>query len=545
MTTAAPVLTPLQAVRIGAMRAAARNRGHDRYIDDPVGFVGDRLDEHLWSKQREVAEAVRDHRHVAVRSAHDTGKSHIASRLAVWWIESHPPGSAFVVTSAPSFPQVRAILWREINRAHKKGNLQGETNQTEWWLDKEIVAYGRKPADYDEDAFQGIHARYVLVILDEANGIPKTLWTAAETITTNENCRIVGIGNPDDPLTEFKRVCEPGTAWHVIHIDGLDSPNFTDELEHDLEAGKIVPMRFDPKHPRTEHERMEDQVELLRDVLLSPTWVEERRKDWGEDSPVFQSKVRGNFPLVPEGAVYKELALSQQWFGPEPKYHRYVGGLDFGGQNDQAHKTAAVVAGVAVDDSLSEMPRVSKGTTKGILVRKYHFEHSGPRVHDQLIEWMHAVEQRINRRVEWKCDKSQSGFISMAVREGFVIEAADGGPGSVMLGIGLQRRRMEIGSSFFMEDLTRIPVFLAGPKVEDVGKQMAAKSWYERMQNYVWELQPDETKAVKGVPLKRNDDTADADRYMHEAVDAFPMYVGPTLGTRDIITGKKLPTRAV
>ena len=517
MTTAAPVLTPLAAVRIGARRAASRVQGYSRYVDDPVGFVRDVLHEHLWSKQREIAESVRDNRHTAVRSAHDTGKSFVASRLAAWWLSVHAPGDAFVVTTAPTFAQVRVILWREIIKAHKKGNLPGRTNQTEWHINDEIVAYGRKPADYDEDAFQGIHARFVLVILDEANGIPKSLWDAVETITTNEACRVLAIGNPDSPLSQFKKVCEPGSNWNVIHVDGLESPNFTDE----------------------------EVPDTLRELLLSPTWVEERRDDWGEGSPLFESKVRGNFPKVPEGAVYRELALSQQWFGKEPKYHRYVGGLDFGGQNEQAHKTAAVVAGIAMDDSLTDMPRVSKGTTKGILVRKYHFEHSGPRVHDQLIEWMHAVEQQISRRVEWQCDKSQSGFISMAKREGFVIEAADGGPGSVMLGIGLQRRRMEIGSSFFMEDLTRIPVFLAGPKVEaeDVGKQMSAKSWYERMQNYVWELQPDETKAVKGHPLKRNDDTPDADRYMHEAVDAFPIDTGPVVRNRTL-SGQPRATKA-
>jgi hypothetical protein len=32
------------------------------------------------------------------------------SRLALWWIEVHPPGEAFVLTTAPTTPQVEAIL---------------------------------------------------------------------------------------------------------------------------------------------------------------------------------------------------------------------------------------------------------------------------------------------------------------------------------------------------------------------------------------------------------------------------------------------------
>jgi hypothetical protein len=478
-----------------ALRVASRKRGHSQYLNDPVGFVREVLGEELWSKQREIAESVRDYRHVAVRSAHDTGKSFVASRLAAWWLSVHEPGDAFVVTTAPTFAQVRVILWREIIRAHKRGNLLGRTNQTEWLIDEEIVAYGRKPADYDEDAFQGIHARYVLVILDEANGVPPGLWTAVETITTNEGCRILAIGNPDSPLSQFKQVCDPGSGWQVIHVDGLQSPNFTGE----------------------------DVPDSLRALLLSPEWVEERRIAWGEDSALFESKVRGNFPKVPEGAVYKELSPSQQWFGPEPAYMRYVGGLDFGGQNEQDHKTAGVVAGIAKDDSI-DLAKVAGSGSTGVLVRKYHFEHSGPLVHDQLESWMRAVELKIGRRVEWKADKSQSGWISMARSKGFIVEPSDGSGGSVALGIGLQRRRMQVGSSFFLPELTLPPRFLSG---DEVGQEMTGRSWYERMQNYVWELQPDETKQVKGNPLKRNDDTCDADRYMHEAVDAFPTYTGP------------------
>ena len=499
-----------KAAFVGMQRVRGRTRKYDQYQSDPVGFVRDVLHEHPWSKQREIAEAVRDHRHVAVRSAHDTGKSFIASRLAAWWLSVHPPGEAFVVTTAPTFQQVRAILWREINRAHRKGKLAGTMNQTEWWIDGEIVAFGRKPADYDEDAFQGIHARYVLVILDEAGGIPANLWTAAETITTNEGCRVLAIGNPDSPLTEFKRKFD-GTTWHAIHVDGLESPNFTDE----------------------------DVPQEVADVLLSPVWVAERREEWGEDSNLWQSKVRGNFPLVPVGQVYKELSPSQQWFGPLPKFTRYVGGLDFGGADEQAHKTAGVVAGIAADDSIS-LARVAVGGSRGVLVRTHHFEHEGPLVHDQLLDWMRDVEREIGRRVEWKADKSQSGWISMAKRHGFVVGPSDGTAGSVDLGIGLQRRRMQVGSSFFAEELTHAPRFLSG---DDAGNAMASVSWYQRMQAYRWKQQPDEDKAVPGVPIKRDDDTCDADRYMHEAVDGFPIDTGPVVHRRTL-GGKRRARKA-
>jgi hypothetical protein len=152
----------------------------------------------------------------------------------------------------------------------------------------EIIGFGRKPADYIDieqakAAFQGIHARYVLVIIDEAAGIPQWLWDAVESLITNENARILAIGNPDDPTSQFAKVCSPGSGWNVIRIDYLDTPNFTDEK---------VP-------------------EYLNDLLTSHTWVEERRKRWGEGSPLWESRVRGRFPQRSTDVLIQPSWISQ------------------------------------------------------------------------------------------------------------------------------------------------------------------------------------------------------------------------------------------
>jgi len=251
------------------------------WMGDPRGWVNEKLGEHLWSRQVEIMEAVRDNRHVAVPSCHESGKSFTAARAVAWWLDAHPPGTAFAVTTAPTGAQVRAILWREINRAHAKGQLFGRTNQTEWWLGKEMVAFGRKPSEYNTEAFQGIHAQYVLVVIDEANGVPRPLWDAAETLVANESGRVLAIGNPDDPSSYFAEVSKPGSGWKVMHISAFDTPAFTGE----------------PCPP-----------DVLAQ-LIGPTWVEERRERWGETSPLYISKVLGKFPpyatdsVVPWGWV--------------------------------------------------------------------------------------------------------------------------------------------------------------------------------------------------------------------------------------------------
>jgi hypothetical protein len=260
------------------LAAAARRRRmqlravQPDYSRDPVGWIEQRLGERLWSLQREIARAVVEHRRVAVPSAHAIGKSFLAARLAAWWLDTRAPGEAFVVTTAPTGAQVKAVLWREINRAHRKARLRGYTNQTEWWIDGEMVAFGRKPADYDPEAFQGIHARAVLVLMDEGGGIPQAIYQAAASLAANEHSRQMVIGNPDDPLSHFATVCRPGSGWHTIHVDGLASPNFTDE-KHDLPPD-------------------------LLDLLIGPTYVAETLADGGgsEDAPLYVSKVRGQFP---------------------------------------------------------------------------------------------------------------------------------------------------------------------------------------------------------------------------------------------------------
>ena len=244
---------------------------------EPAAYITAKLRDQLWSKQAEIAQAVAHHRHVAVQSAHDTGKSFLAARLMAWWIACHEPGAAFVVSTAPTFVQVRAILWRELRKAHARAGLPGKVNETEWKINGELVAFGRKPADYDPSAFQGIHAEYVLVLIDEACGVPKEIFDAAESLATSEGCRILAIGNPDDPQSHFASMCKPGSGWHVIRVDGLESPNFTVE-------GRALP-------------------ESIRRCLLSPLWVEERRQAWGEDDPRFASKVRGVFPEDQAGGV--------------------------------------------------------------------------------------------------------------------------------------------------------------------------------------------------------------------------------------------------
>jgi hypothetical protein len=234
----------------------------------------------------------------------------LAARLVAWWIATSAVGEAFAVTSAPTASQVRAILWREIGRAHSAGTLPGRVNQTEWWLPtgkrEEIVAYGRKPADMDPAAFQGIHARRVLMLFDEACGIPEPLWPAADSCISNEASRMLVIGNPDDPTAHFANVCKPGSGWYVLRISAFDTPNFTDEPVPDL----------------------------LRELLVSPGWVAEKQREWGDTNPLYIAKVLAEFPdLSADGLIPLVWVRQAQDRELEPGEPHELG-VDVGGGSD-------------------------------------------------------------------------------------------------------------------------------------------------------------------------------------------------------------------
>lgn len=228
-----------------------------------------------WSMQRQIAASVEVNKRTAVRAGHAVGKSFTAAGLAGWWVDTKP--DSMVITTAPTYDQVHGILWEEIRALHGRLQLPGRALATdEWKLGGRQVGIGRKPpdsakgSDFDPATFQGYHRPGgVLVILDEASGVPEWLWNAVETVTTTDNCRILAIGNPDNPGSHFARVCQPGhPGWAQFKISVFDSPNFTSEE---------VPAQVSA-------------------ALVSRQWEADRRAEWGDTDYKYISKVLAEFP---------------------------------------------------------------------------------------------------------------------------------------------------------------------------------------------------------------------------------------------------------
>lgn len=225
--------------------------------------------EHLWSKPRQIANSVARHQLTAVPAGHSVSKTWLAGRLVCWFKACFRPST--VITTAPSDNQVRNQLWREIAAAYNGAliPLGGKLTGLQWDMrlpademarlspeDRQAFAkdfaigFSTSPDQATEHAtkMQGWHNRWLLVVLDEACGILPQIWrTIMEGLVINSRCKVLAIGNPTDPESEFARACrlrgklnhlesssEPylsDQGWHVIPVSVLDTPNYMEDRE--------------------------------------------------------------------------------------------------------------------------------------------------------------------------------------------------------------------------------------------------------------------------------------------------------------------------
>jgi len=270
------ILEQLSQEELAVLLGQVANEGeYSRFKNDPVKFVNDVLSESMWSKQAQILESLRDNRRTAVPACHAPGKSHIAARAIAWWVTVHAPDKVRVVTTATTFRQVKSILWPHIRSIVTKHNLPGEVLTTEWKIGSTIVADGFSPADHNEAAVQGIHSENLLIVVDEAGGISNTIGQALEALMTGGHTRLLLLGNPptDKMGSWFERCCR-SDLYNTIPISAYDTPNFTGE--------KIGPWSRN---------------------LIDPSWVDEVKRTFGEDSPFVQARVYARFPRTVASAV--------------------------------------------------------------------------------------------------------------------------------------------------------------------------------------------------------------------------------------------------
>lgn len=301
------------------------------YRDDPVRFQREILGVDPWDAQIRILEALRDHNRVSVKSGHKIGKSRLAGGAALWWYSSFDAARA-VMTSTTA-RQVDEILWREVRMLYARAGMCLECvlrSKAEPYarirrpcphsslLDGDLsdtARSGLRSADFREvvgftakqaEAVAGISGEAILYIVDEASGVPKQIYQAIEGNRAG-GAKLLLLGNPTKNEGEFYDAFHSKARFYVTFtVSSESTPNA-------VSGERLIP------------------------GLATREWIEEKKEEWGEKSPLYLVRVKGEFAEAEEGKIFNlhTIEVAEQRHSDTPAEGRLYIGVDPAGEAGQ------------------------------------------------------------------------------------------------------------------------------------------------------------------------------------------------------------------
>ena len=265
-----------------AKRLAGSNCFYE-YRDNPVGFVKEIIGAEPEPYQIEILEAIAEFNKVGWRSGHGVGKTTTLSWAVNWFLFTRI--NSKVITTASVWRQVEKILWSEIGKwlshcANKiRERISFEPLKTHILIKPDWFATGE--SSDNPEKIEGFHADDILYIIDEGKAVPDKTYESIEGALTTKGAKLVVASTPP-----------PQKAGYFWGIFSHKIPGF-----------------------KTFHTSCLDSARVSKD------WIEEKKAQWGVDSPVYQTRVLGEFPditedmLIPlkliEDAITREIELPE------------------------------------------------------------------------------------------------------------------------------------------------------------------------------------------------------------------------------------------
>lgn len=209
--------------------------------EGPVLFVREILGATPEPYQEDLLRAVgRGERKISVRSGHGTGKSTALSWSMLWFVLFRFPCK--VVVTAPTSAQLYDALFAELKRwigelpEALTVLLEVKTDRVELVAaPAEAFISARTSRAEQPEALAGVHSDNVMLVVDEASGVPEQVFEAASGSMSGHSAITLLAGNPTRSSgTFFETHSRLKDHWHTLHWSCVDSArvskSFIDEM---------------------------------------------------------------------------------------------------------------------------------------------------------------------------------------------------------------------------------------------------------------------------------------------------------------------------
>lgn len=255
----------------------------DRILGLPHHWVrddrGDLLKHFVFTDdQAALIQSVMVNKRTLGQSGHGTGKTFAAAFIALAFLSLYPD-SQVICTSSSQF-QVTERLWAEVTRNYRRSKIPLGPPDL---ISATRLRYNEKwfavaTATNDPNNIQGGHAEHLLVVIDEAQGVEKGIWDAAESMIVAGGGRLLAIFNPLSSSGPAYEASRNPQDWNLVKLSCL-------------------------RHPNVVYGREIVKGAVTRD------WVEGRKRELGVDHPLYQARVLGEFPTTSEDTLISILDL--------------------------------------------------------------------------------------------------------------------------------------------------------------------------------------------------------------------------------------------
>lgn len=211
-----------------------------KFYDDPVGFVyyaydwgrgeligQDGPDEWQQAFLESMAGKLQADPDATIREAtasgHGIGKTAVVAWVIDWAMSTRPQMSGIV--TANTMMQLSSKTWREVALWHKRliNRHWFKWSATKFWhvQHPETWFVSATPnSEHNSEAFAGLHAKYVLIIFDEASAIADKIWEVTEGAMTTPRAIWLVFGNPTRNTGRFKDCFTTDKKrWTTRHVD--------------------------------------------------------------------------------------------------------------------------------------------------------------------------------------------------------------------------------------------------------------------------------------------------------------------------------------